>query len=512
MKKIILFIVVFLGIYLSPKINAQPVISMDSVNSISFDRARFYATLSDKDGWIINGYGFIYDTISPPARQNGAKIKQVAPSSPVVNVPFNTTPTATTELLASGKTYYVRAYVKRSNPSSDTAYSNIISFVTPNAIPPSITTNIATDTGLFSATIHAEITQKNDPSILVKGFIYDTADNPVHGNGVLLNISGNIPSYPHTMSRNLTGLISGKTYFYRAFVIVKYTNKTLNDTIYANVQSFKTIHPCGNPPYDVGTDEITRTTAKIVWTKALGQVNFEIDYGFVGHTPGDGVIANSSFDTITITNLTPGMQYSVFVRAVCDELYSDWSVVKTFMTIPPLCAPISNLFITGIEHSSAIVSWIPGSMLQDKWEVLFALFTNDFPSSGTIINQYPNFYPIGLLPATRYKVKVRAVCENGYESDWSEDLLFNTKPASIEDIDSNNIDFDIFPNPSKDIVNFKSNDNNINLIEIWNSLGEIIYSNNKVPESYSFTNHGKGMYLIRIHSNNKIKTKKVIIQ
>ena len=90
--------------------------------------------------------------------------------------------------------------------------------------------------------------------------------------------------------------------------------------------------------------------------------------------------------------------------------------------------------------------------------------------------------------------------------------MFNTKPASIEDIDSNNIDFDIFPNPSKDIVNFKSNDNNINLIEIWNSLGEIIYSNNKIPESYSFTNHGKGMYLIRIHSNNKIKTKKVIIQ
>ncbi len=511
MKRHLLFLIAMvLGI--SYGLKAQPTLTMTGVTDINYDRATFTAQCTDKDDWIINGYGFIYDTISPPARATGARIKQISGSTPPLNVDFSATPTTMAELLASGKTYYVRAYVKRMNPVHDTAYSDIMTFVTPDATPPIIVTKVATDTGLFSAIIHGEITQKNDPNILVKGFVYDTLPDPVHGGSSrVLTVPGGIPEYPYEMSRPLTGLISNKIYYYRAFTICKFTNKQFNDTIYANEMSFKTLHPCDSPPYDVDVDEITRTTAQVSWTRREGQVNFDVDYGFVGHEPGEGVIANTNYDSITITNLTAGMSYSVFVRSVCSDVNSDWSVVKTFFTIPPLCAPIDNIYVIAVEHSSAVISWTPGSMLQNTWEIAIAKFTDDMPETGTIIRGNPTFYPIGLQSATRYKIRARAICENGYESDWSDDFLFTTLPSGLDEISSESIELEIYPNPSDGLIQFKTEDKNIDRIEIWDSLGEIIYQSNKIPETYAFEEGRKGVFLIRVYKGDSTKTKKVII-
>ncbi|MFA5541882.1 MAG: fibronectin type III domain-containing protein [Bacteroidales bacterium] len=514
MKKIILFIVVFLGIYLSPKINAQPVISMAGVNNVQYDRATFSAVLTDKAGWTINGYGFVYDTVSPPTRKTGAKIKQISPSSPVVNVQFNSTPTLPAELMTSGKTYYIRAYVKRSSPSPDTAYSDILQTYIPFPSFPILDSKPATNIGLSTAVMNGSITAINDaPSILSKGFVYDSLPNPTLKSGKTIFKVGNITSYPYDMNHSLTFLSEGQDFFYRTFCIVKFNNRSQNDTIYSDTVKFTTNHTCDIIPFNIVVDEIDITSVRVKWSKGFNQSQWEIDYGLVGHAVGTGTSVTSSNDSITINGLQGGKAYTLYIRAKCPDRFSDWSEQIPFTTLPPLCPPSSNISTVDVFHSSAILTWTPGSMLQDTWEVQFTLRNSAYPSNTTIVkDKPPRFYPVGLQPVTGYKMRVRAVCGEGTLSEWTDDYYFNTKPASIEDIDSNNIDFDIFPNPSKDIVNFKSNDNNINLIEIWNSLGEIIYSNNKIPESYSFTNHGKGMYLIRIHSNNKIKTKKVIIQ
>lgn len=500
--------------YLFPRTYAQPALSMSGVNNVLYDRATFSAVMTDKGGWsTINGYGFVYDTISPPARQTGAKIKQISTLSPPVGVQFNSTPTIFNELLASGKTYYVRAYVKRSSPSIDTAYSDIYSFFVPSPSLPTLSVKPANSIGLNVSTMVGSVNAINDaPVILSKGFVYDSIPDPRLKTGKTLFKTGNISTYPYNMTHILTYLTEGQDYYYRTFCIVKFNNRIGNDTVYSDTIKFTTKHTCGIIPYNIVVDQLEINSARVRWTKGFNQTQWQLDYGLVGHVVGDGATINSSNDTITLNGLVGGKPYSLYVRARCPDKFSDWSDEITFTTLPPLCPPSSNIYPVDLFHSSAILSWSPGSMLQDKWEVSFGLYSSPFPSNTTIITKNPYFYPTGLKPTTRYKMKVRAVCGDNNYSEWTDDFNFNTKPAGLDDIEEGELDIEIFPNPSEGMIYFKTEDKNINKIEIWNSLGEIVYTNTKIPNSFSFSPNEKGLFLVRIHSNDIIKTKKIIIK
>ncbi len=76
-----------------------------------------------------------------------------------------------------------------------------------------------------------------------------------------------------------------------------------------------------------------------------------------------------------------------------------------------------------------------------------------------------------------------------------------------------NFSFVISPNPSLGIFNIVSS-KEFSKIEIYNSLGEIIYSKavNSKQEIINLTSHSKGIYFIRLHKDNKIiKSEKLII-
>ena len=75
----------------------------------------------------VNGVGFIYDTIPMPVMRSNIQIKQVANTAKIDSIFTFDLNTNTTQnlFMISGKTYYVRAYAKKSAGGNDTVCRQI---------------------------------------------------------------------------------------------------------------------------------------------------------------------------------------------------------------------------------------------------------------------------------------------------------------------------------------------------------------------------------------------------
>ena len=506
MKKLQYLLIGLLFVFVgSQQINAQPVMTMTSATATAYNSADLAADYTSTGGWTVAKKGFIYGTNPTPTKANGGTLKQKTGSTVA---PFTSTVTG----LAPNTTYYVRTYATKTGPADTVYSSNILSFTTPMAVAPQMTSPTASDITLFTATLNATITEKGDAtSFTSKGFVYSTTPNPDCNTGTKLIVSGtvNASSIPFPMTKEVTGLTSGVTYYVRAFAIIKY-GSAVTDTIYTDEMSFTTAHACQSVPTNTNVTEIGITEAKIDFNPGLGQSQWQIKCGIVGQPDDQAAMYVTNDTTYVVTGLEGGRSYSVYVRAICGNLYSEWSQMRNFVTLPPLCANVSGVRTTEVQHSSVKITWNPGSMSQDRWEVIFAQSNQTLPNSGVIIYDNPIFSPIGLTPQTEYKMKVRAVCSDGEVSSWSDEFVFNTIQQGIEDAEIvENVD--IYPNPTSGKISFKANNLRVEKIEILNVLGEVVYFANKLPEEFDFGNK-KGIFFVNIYTEKGIQTKKIVVK
>jgi hypothetical protein len=274
--------------------------------------------------------------------------------------------------------------------------------------------------------------------------------------------------------------------------------------------SFTTNHACQSIPTNVTVSEIGITEAKIDFNPGLGQSQWQIKCGIIGQSDDQAAMYVTNDTTYVVTGLEGGRSYSVFVRAICGDLFSEWSEIRNFVTQPPLCANVSGVRTTEVQHSSVKVTWNPGSMSQDKWEVVFAQSNQTLPEAGVIVYDNPIFTPIGLTPQTEYKMKVRAVCSDGEVSSWSDEYVFNTIQQGIEDAEVI-ANVDIYPNPTDGKIAFKSSNLKVEKIEILNSLGEVVYFSEKLPKEYNFEDK-KGIFFINIYTEKGVQTRKIVVK
>lgn len=478
----------------------NPTVTMDSTVNITALGVKLWGNFVDKGNWTVNGKGFVYSTNPVPTKGNGT-VKSVSGTN---TGKFY----ANVTNLAPSTTYYVRAYVKKgTGANADTVYSsNIISFQTLPVVPPTLSTPMVSEISLTNATFTGQITAKGDATLQTdKGFCYGLNQNPTYYDNKV-KVSGTASPLPYTMTKNVENLLSGATYYVRSYVVVKYG--VTYDTVYSNQVSFMTQHACGNPPYGVTISDVEVSEARINFEKALGQAHWEVDYGFAGHTAGEGTLVRTDDTTILISNLEGGRSYSVFVRAVCGDLYSEWSDIRTFTTLAPPCAAVSGIHISETGYSSAKIEWTPGSMSQTVWEVVFGKANETLPETGVIIEGSPMFSPIGLTPQTEYKLKVRAVCGE-FMSNWSNEFTFNTIQQGLEEV---NVKFiNIYPNPSSGAIKFENNGLDVRNIEISDCNGRVIYRDNELPLSFDFKDK-KGVFFILMETEIGQQIEKIIVQ
>lgn len=71
----------------------------------------------------------------------------------------------------------------------------------------------------------------------------------------------------------------------------------------------------------------------------------------------------------------------------------------------------------------------------------------------------------------------------------------------------------VFPNPANDVIQLVS-EQNLELLEVWNIKGQLIYSMNDAGTSHTInvTDWGKGLYVIRTKDLNGMRQQKIMIE
>ena len=111
-----------------------------------------------------------------------------------------------------------------------------------------------------------------------------------------------------------------------AFVAVRALRPTSAWTVYVDDFTLDLLPACPRPE-GLTAAEVTPSTADISWLAATGY-EYEVEYGITGFSQGDGTLI-TVYDTATqLTELTPGTTYDVYVRSVCGDDTSSWSLLR----------------------------------------------------------------------------------------------------------------------------------------------------------------------------------------
>lgn len=87
--------------------------------------------------------------------------------------------------------------------------------------------------------------------------------------------------------------------------------------------------------------------------------------------------------------------------------------------------------------------------------------------------------------------------------------VYQNNTASTEDLFSSQ--FSIYPNPSSNFISIKT-ENTIDKIEMYSTIGKLVLMEEKITKNLSVENLNSGLYLMKIYSDNKVATKKIIVK
>lgn len=187
------------------------------------------------------------------------------------------------------------------------------------------------------------------------------------------------------------------------------------------------------------------------------------------------------------------------------------------VTINAQCLAPSNLIASG-GLGETTLSWTENGTAT-SWEI--AVIPNysigdPIPTSGIIASS--NSFILTNLPPVCNAFFVRSVCSSNIVSPWtvigegcSQNTYMWLLTLSNDSFESNseNNRFQVYPNPTKNILHVMNN-SKIEKITIFDYLGKEVLTQTQNNNEINVENLSKGIYLIEIHSENKIVYKKFI--
>lgn len=274
------------------------------------------------------------------------------------------------------------------------------------------------------------------------------------------------------------------------------------------VETTESESPCFAPANLVLENSID--TVNISWTPTANENQWEVRLDetdpIIIYTPSH-----------LFTNLSIG-QHTIYVRAICsEETYSEWaSITFDFSIIEPI---VTTGEATNITDNSAILNanvqlgnqtiTIAGFKYKltttEEWITETISNDNAFETLTLEINN--------LLPATEYEYKAFVLCgETEYEGETE---TFSTL-SSLQDELNNTLSVNLYPNPAKHSTTIELLGMNSGAtISIVNMQGQLLKTIEIEPtKTYELdlTNFASGVYYVKIITEGKIITQKLIIE
>ena len=230
--------------------------------------------------------------------------------------------------------------------------------------------------------------------------------------------------------------------------------------------------------------------------------------------------AFSSYDTVysnqlTVLGLSAGTSYNARVKAKCSATtFSDWSDTLSFNTLN--CMPVTNLQVSSVTSSSAVVSWTPTGE-ESSWVVSYGYLGFE-QGSGTEATVSSTSYTItGLEPEANYEVYVRAVCTDEVGSNWKGISFTTLNETGIMPVGGSSTCL-VYPNPTSGAVNIcVSGINGKVAIALVDVKGQVVASDElwcgaDCSKQMSVEDLAQGTYYVRIVADDVSLVRKLVVR
>ena len=177
----------------------KPVVSTTTVSSITYTSAKTGGNVTSDGGATVTDRGICYSTSSNPTISNSKMSSGSSTGS------FTTNLTG----LSDGTTYYIRAYATN---KKGTSYGEQRSFTTNAYGKPTVTTTAVSNITYTSATVDCNVTLDGGTTVIERGIVYSTSQNPTISNSKVEAGSG-----VGTFNCELEDLYDNTTYYVRAY-------------------------------------------------------------------------------------------------------------------------------------------------------------------------------------------------------------------------------------------------------------------------------------------------------
>jgi uncharacterized protein (TIGR02145 family) len=196
-----------------------PSVTTTTITNVAATTATVSGNVTSDGASTVTGRGVCYATTQNPTTSNQC----------IASGNGNGSFSANLTNLSSVTTYYVRTYATN---AVGTAYGNQLSFTTQSLALASLTTSSVTNITANVATAGGNVTSSGSSTVTTRGVCYATTQNPTTSNQCVASGSGTGSFFV-----SLTGLVSGTTYYVRAYAM------NVAGTAYGAQVSFSTLTP-----------------------------------------------------------------------------------------------------------------------------------------------------------------------------------------------------------------------------------------------------------------------------
>ncbi len=280
-----------------------------------------------------------------------------------------------------------------------------------------------------------------DSDVPSDSIVYDLV-TPLGSNGAPLAWAGGfsasqpIPSSPAMTFNPQTGqaciwpTMQGQ--YVLAVRATEYRNGVEVGSVHRDMQINMVPCPCMClPPVGLLATNISGTTAKLKWTKAISALFYEVRFRVQGTTAWTVKKTAQNSGSKTISGLLPYTTYEWKVRTLCavnPKVWSGWSPKELFTT---KCVPPLNPHETDVTSSGAKLKWT-------KWSnaVSYEVRYRELGATTWIVKKTAQNHGAkiisGLSASTAYEWKVRTRCAISPKiwSGWSPKIQFMTLPPA----------------------------------------------------------------------------------
>lgn len=263
--------------------------------------------------------------------------------------------------------------------------------------------------------------------------------------------------------------------------------------------------PCVSP-VPLTVTNITATSADLGWLSLTGVAGYEYAVTTSATPPASGT--NTISNTYSYPGLTPGTAYYAHVRTDCGASnFSSWTSTP-FTTLTSCDPPVAT--IGNITDTTADITWnaIPGAQTYEHH-----ISSGSAPPASGTGTTTTSYNAKQLTRNTNYYLHLRTMC-SANNSTWATTSFKTANVTSISQLNKDNIELDVYPNPASDklninIINRNHIDGTVTLTDI---TGRFISQTaiSKTNTAIDVSTLSPGVYILKYQDGTGIGTIRVI--